>query len=114
MSKWQSNGPGRSPNESKLEGELVVFRAGGKIRAIGKLKEIRANTRGNWTKAVCWKQVRPSDGNLVRRDVPIWTMRKLLPFTIEAFDPTNPRVDEAAWIDYRGVRFPAEAAEVQS
>lgn len=110
MPRFKSNGPYASKNERKLEGQIVVVRQHkDRIMAIGRLTMIRANTRGNWTLGVKWKQQRPADGRMVGRDLPIWTLRQQ-PFTIESFIADNPRIDELAWMIDRGVKFPEVTA----
>lgn len=110
--KFKSNGDGYSPNESKLLGQIVVFRAGKPkdgivpIRAIGKLRYVRARTRGNTTLGVAWKSP-SSTGKIGRREEVLWAFRDQEAFTIESFNPSNPRLDEAAWIARREATFPA-------
>lgn len=77
--RWESNGPNRVPEEATLLGREVVLKQGNHVW-YGRLKMVRARTRGNMTLAVVGVGISPSsEGH--KREIPIWTLRKR-PFTI--------------------------------
>ena len=116
--KFKSNGDGYSKNETKLEGQIVVFRAGKPkndiipIVAIGRLQTIRGGS-GSYTSGIAWK-THNRDGKVVKRDSPIWMMRDQPAFSIKRFHPTNPRPDEQAFIERRDIILPTSSEKAEA
>ena len=111
-----TNGTQFSKNERKLLGQIVVFRAGRPrhgivpIIAIGRLQQVRAQTRPNRTLGMVWK-VKNREGRVVDRHEVVWAYRDQPEFSIKRYRSENPRPDETAWIEKRAAIIPAPRPE---